>query len=117
MNIQNLESDVYYAGACLGWIVPRDDEEVSQAEAELAKNPVRLPVELASPGAIADGGARPAAASTPSLQYPEAPDIQQNLARAAREGGIISPEVEEMMRRDRQAAESAAEKKGGIHLF
>ena len=32
-------------------------------------------------------------------------EVQQNLARAAREGGHIPPEVEDKMRRDRKQAE------------
>lgn len=87
-----------------GWIAPQTLEDVRRAEAELAGHAVPLPPELRDTDAVFHGAnrSRTEAEVTNKAARIEA---ERNLARAAREGGQIPPEVEERMRHDREAAE------------
>lgn len=97
------EQDVQAALVAMGWAPPGAEQEVDTVEAELRENPVELPAELADADAVFN---RPAPEADPTvLRLPDAPDIDATLARAAREGGTVTPEIEELMRRDREAAE------------
>ena len=96
---------MYAAMKSLGWIVPECERDVRHAAETLSVAAEGLPQALSDAGAVfdgkaADGGAPP---------HPVAPAsdmrVDEHLARAAREGGTISPEIEARMRRDRQAAE------------
>jgi len=106
---RNLEDAVHAALKDHGWVLPTTPEEVADAERhlwEIAPSPgeAEPPTfeEVARPGGkpprpfLADVG--------------DCLGIEETLARAAREGGEISPEIEEAMRRDRGAAEANAEK-------
>ncbi len=100
----NLERQVYEAMRSLGWIIPTTEEDVERAEALLSKEIIELPEDLRDPYAI------PASMDSdcpPSDHNPSTGDaeVEENLARAAREGGVIRPEIEQRMRQDRQAAE------------
>ncbi len=105
---RGLADDVYDALHSLGWIVPQTAADVLRAEAELAEAPPDLPAELQDAQAVLEG-ARPRGGAARPLAFPPNADVDNTLARAAREGGQISPEVEEAMRRDRQAAKREAE--------
>jgi hypothetical protein len=101
----------------LGWLPPRDESAVAASERELAGRAVPLPAELASPKAAwawawARGKAARPAGGPATLKLPHAPDVEAGLARAAREGGRLTPEIEEAMRRDRQAAEDEFDQHG-----
>jgi hypothetical protein len=93
---------------CLGWLPPRDEAAVAAAEQEQTGRVVSLPPEFSSPQAAwmraRTGADRPRAAPA-ALRFPPSADVEAGLARAAREGGRLSPEIEEAMRRDRDAAE------------
>lgn len=101
---ETLAQDVHEAMRLLGWTAPVCDEDVLRAEAELAAKPPELPRALQDPNAVFDRPAQPPAAG-PRLPFPANADIDATLARAARECGHITPEIEEAMRRDREAAE------------
>jgi len=104
-----LARDVHAALVSLGWVVPECDADVAQAEAELAAAPVPLPDALNDPGAVLDGASDRARVVPMRLPLPGRTDIDATLARAAREGGEIPPEIEQAMRCDREAAERDAQ--------
>ncbi|MHC4717690.1 MAG: VOC family protein [Planctomycetota bacterium] len=98
-----MEQDVHAALIANGWLTPTREDDVDAAEAELRDDPVELPADLADPAAVFE---RAASEAQPALlRFPGSPDIDATLARAAREGGTVTPEIEEIMRRDREAAE------------
>ena len=99
-----LEQDVFEALRREGWILPETEEEVRRAEADLKSAPIVLPPELTDPVNALKRMGRPSGFK--SLPSPaEDNQIESDLARAAREGGTIPPDVEEKMRKDRQEAE------------
>jgi hypothetical protein len=102
---EDIAPDVHQAAKSLGWVVPQSEEDVLQAERELSKQPAALPEELQDPKEVFERGAACGAAESKSLEFPPDPDIDATLNRAAREGGRITPEIEERMRQDREAAE------------
>jgi len=101
----DLEREVDEAMTSLGWKVPQTEDEVLRAEAELAENPAPLPDELTDPAEVFDRAPGQTEAGTGPLLFPTDQDIEADLARAARDGGPIPPEIEEVLRRDREAAE------------
>src|SRR5436305_14293184 len=101
-----LEELLHEAMVCLGWLIPATPAGVARAEAEIDEESIELPESLLDPYAILDATVRPS--STTPVRQPSNDDIVQCLARAAREGKDISPEVEEQMRKDRERAERDA---------
>ena len=98
-----VEKEVFAALRRLGWTMPVTTTEVERAEQELEQHPVTLPDSLRNPDSVFQRLHNPEPANngdTSSLN-----DCEQNLARAAREGGNISPETEQQMQRDRDTAE------------
>ena len=85
----------------LGWLVPEREAEVAEAETEAGAEAAILPPALQDADAVFAGGAQNVA--PPAL--PLEAEADEHLARAARDGGTIPPEIETQMRRDRQAAE------------
>jgi hypothetical protein len=99
-----LERELLLAIRAEGWLAPETEQEVLEAEKTLAAERITMPTSLDHPRGLlyrADG------ARTIHLPQPkiESAEETENLARAAREGGKISPEVEERMKKDRDAAE------------
>ncbi|KPK85459.1 MAG: hypothetical protein AMJ81_03545 [Phycisphaerae bacterium SM23_33] len=93
----------------MGWAVPEAEDEVRRAEAELAQSPAALPESLADAAAVFEARAGgPDEARV--VSFPAEAASEDHLARAAREGGPIPSEIEERMRRDREAAERELEK-------
>jgi hypothetical protein len=96
-----------------GQLIPQTPEEVAMAEAWIAKHDIAVPETLRS----AKGCSLPTHQTAARLlKFPKASsvasnDVTQCLARAAREGKSIPPEVEEQMKRDREQKEREA--KGG----
>jgi len=95
---------IHEAMRSLGWTVPQCEEDVLCAEAELAASPSPLPADLHDPNAAFQRRDE-SAGSEVLLPFPGDADIDATLARAAREAGHIPPEIEQAMRRDREAAE------------
>jgi hypothetical protein len=86
-----------------GRIVPQTAEEVAEAEAIVDESTIELPSRLRHPPAgpcIAADGVGDSATPLPHTEAAEA------LARAARNGKQIPPEVLERMQSDRRQAES-----------
>jgi len=90
-----------------GLCLPVTEEEVAAAEQELGKAPVRLPASLAEPPDFLSPP-RPLKPRFPSYVR-EPTELEDEMARAAREGGEITPDLEEKMRRDRLDAESKSD--------
>jgi hypothetical protein len=103
-DLGDLEQQVYKAFVAKGWIIPQTEEDVARAEAELAKGCEELPAELRDLYAVLKRSRRPRAGVLP-LSPAECDETLMHLARAARAGREIPPEVEERMKRDRAAAE------------
>lgn len=104
-----LEARVHAALRDEGGLIPQTEEDVARAEAELAKAPVDLPEDLREPpdiGAVSSDAPqrvlRPPGFAGPTR-------IFDDMARAAREGKPIPEDIEEILRRDREAAESDVE--------
>jgi hypothetical protein len=103
-NDVSLERQVFEAMRSLGRIIPTSEEDVERAEALLAKECVGLPEELKDPYQTLES----MDSDCPSFEakcQPANEQVEANLARAAREGGAILPEIEQRMRRDRRDAE------------
>src|SRR2546430_16829117 len=107
-DFEGLEQQVYEAFLARGWIIPQTEGDVSKTEAEIAMEDHQdLPFELRDPYTVLRRAldARPKVlALTPVVG--ETPEL---LARAAREGKDIPPDIEERMRHDREMAERKAE--------
>ena len=93
--------------------VPTDEESVGEAEAALAESEMTLPEQLRDVTAGRRGADRRVRVDV-SL-YPAQPDadIDATLRRAAREGGHITPEIEQRMRRDREQAQREMDEERG----
>jgi hypothetical protein len=100
-----LAADVHEAMVQAGWTVPTAPEDVAAAETQLAGKRIPLPEALREPGAVFERPDTEAGGEARRIPFPGSADIDATLARAAREAGRLTPEVEEAMRRDREAAE------------
>ena len=98
------------AALLLGWVVPTREEDVLCTEPDLAASPVTLPERLRDMNSVFEGVERSLPQVKISPFVPDNPRVDAALARAAREAGRLTPEVEERMRRDRKAAQDEREK-------
>lgn len=92
----------YEAIRQFGWIIPTDEASVADAEARMANIIKKLPSELQDLSSPTASG-RTVKGKLMPLWDPSV--LSEPMARAARRGGTISPEVEEIMKRDREIAE------------
>ncbi len=89
------------------WTAPQTEDDVTRAEAELVDARAELPMGLRDP---ADVFERETSDEVSGIVPPAMErDVDAALRRAAREGGRLTPEIEQRMKRDRQAAEDDAE--------
>jgi hypothetical protein len=89
----------------LGWFIPTDEDAVAEAEARLTEGTAGLPPALRNVADILDGAdQRPL--SGRMIQPWSSERMDATLSRAAREGGSVSPEIEKLMKRDRDRAEA-----------
>ena len=101
-NDEAVEAVVLRVLRATGRIVPQTEEEVAQAEAQLEGVEVTLPERLRTPPTSpADRLEEPSPGAT---EIPATP-ASESLARAARNGSSIPPEVVERMGRDRRREE------------
>lgn len=100
----NVEQHAYEAMRLLGWIIPTTEDDVERAEAMLTTEKIDLPQQLKDPYQLLESLDSDCPSFDPEPVAADV-DVEENLARAAREGGTILPEIEQRMRRDRQAAE------------
>ena len=109
---EELSAAVHQALSQKGWLVPADEAAVAEAEGRLRAEPVPVPPELTGdPRGLLSSA--PASVKPCKLRVWQPDSTETTLARAAREGGVLSAEIEEAMRRDREAAEAAFRKKRG----
>ncbi len=99
------EPDVHQAMRSLGWLVPECEDDVRRAETQLAGTAPPLPAELADAAAVFQGKLGGGAPDMGPIAFGPDAQAEGNLARAARQGGKIPPEIEDRMRRDREDAE------------
>jgi hypothetical protein len=99
------EADVHQALRSLGWVTPECEDDVRRAEAELSGNATPLPESLTNAGAVFKDKAAGGLADVKPVSFSADPVAGENLARAARQGGKVPPEIEDRMHRDRQEAE------------
>lgn len=104
---EQVERLVYDALRLSGHLPPTTVEEVARLEAEVGEYPTSLPGSLGDPLALLR---KRSTASVPKvIPFPPRTNAQENLARAARDGGEIAPDVEGTMKQDRDAAEGDLE--------
>lgn len=103
----DLQRAVHDAMVDLGWIPPTTEEEFADLEVRLQEEPVELPPELAAIQDPLDAPRFSGCGSPKTFPLPRS-ETQENLARVAREGGEIPPEVAERMQRDRAETEKNA---------
>ena len=101
---EKLDSEILEAMCLEGWLIPQTVEAVLQAERELAEAPITLPAELCDPSKILKRPASPLRLVRSGVSSSDN-SMVENLARAARNGAPLPPEVEERMRKDREKAE------------
>ncbi|MCS7013614.1 MAG: hypothetical protein RML35_07185 [Chloroherpetonaceae bacterium] len=114
----DLDALIYRTMVEMQWIEPISDETLKQDEQDFRAarkaNEIHLPQVLESPDVILAKLQKRHQAAGRSIGA----EIQEQMARAAREGGAVPPEVEEQMRRDRAAAEAKLQmRKGYEDLF
>ncbi len=101
---------VYAALRRTGAVVPTNEETVAAAELWVAIDGPPLPAELLDvPRVLATR--HPDSWPTGLIRPWDSSSMDATLARAAREGGTLSPEIEEVMRRDREIAQAELESK------
>lgn len=88
----------------LGWTIPVDEDAVARAEAQLADRAPELPECLREPSSASNID-HSDASSERVVPLSDPSGFAPILARAAREGGSVSPEIESVMNGDREAAE------------
>jgi hypothetical protein len=100
---RELERAVYRAMAACGWVLPRTPEELRQAEAELASDPIELPESLRHPFRILDAPEAIPRTETPAGlsvagQGPVRPfPLDAGLQRLATELSLDSAQVVELI--------------------
>jgi len=94
-----------------GWLLPTSEAAVEEDEGSTGDDTCALPEELSDPLSALDPSRKRRVA--PTLTVPKrAVDVDESLARAAREGNekeAISREVEDRMRSDKERARSEGE--------
>lgn len=111
----SLDKELVRLARALGHLPPFTDQEIERAGRRLDK--VGLPSCLSSLLSLAPDPFtmewKPLRAVR--TQDPTTEDVAELLARAARDGGAITPEVEQRMLTDRVCAERDQEDRGGDH--
>lgn len=107
------DKEVYETLRTAGWTFPETQAEVEQVEQEHVENPVELPEQLCDAAKVFDIMNLRPSGNNPEvvLPFPQSKDAHSDLARAAREGGEISKDLAERMRRDRKKARDQADEK------
>ena len=103
-NTKDLERKIYATLRSKGLIIPITAQEVLDAEAMMKGNMIELPEELRDPEVILNRSKQKLSIKFSPLSSSNK-EMEENLARAAREDGNISPEIEERMKKDREVAE------------
>ncbi len=114
-NTLSIDEKLQQAMQSLHWIAKLNDETLAADEAafEQVKATIELPESLKSADAIFSKVKQRSDAALPVHD-----EIGKQMARAARDGGKLTREVEERMKRDRQDAEHKHNKsKGYEDLF
>ena len=100
-----LDEAVYRAIHEAGWSIPVDENEVAEAEILQGDGDADLPALLRDPRNVLDGPPDGSATLDCALPSAGSARLDAALARAAREGGRVPPDIEAVMRRDREESE------------
>ena len=101
-----LDLEIYAWLKKTGHVIPTTPEDVLRAEKALGEQFEALPEELADPEILLrrlDQQEESEPLRIVPLSSPEQGAVEKALARAARQGSEIPPEIEERMRRDRES--------------
>lgn len=101
----DLEHEIHAGLASIGWLPPETEEDVARAEAELAEAAQPVPDKLRDPDATWNHASKSASMVLRLPGFADDSPAAEDMARAARGGRRLAPEVEDLMRRDRDAAE------------
>jgi len=93
-----------------GSLIPVSPEAVARVEAELEKEELDMPASLSTFDKALERASENRNVKCVPLKLTSR--MEEKLARAARDGGDIPPEVEARMRADRAAAEGGSDAKG-----
>lgn len=99
-----LEREILQAMHDDDWLAPETEEAVKRAEAQLAEEKIAIPTSFERPRDLLRGSGKIRVIRRSKLN--DQSETREDLARAAREGGTISPEIEQRMKTDRDRAES-----------
>ena len=99
-----LERWVYEAFRLAAKVAPESEEEIARLEQELAGNPTQLPASLQNAQAVYERITNRRDHQQPVMKLPVSSGATENLARAARDGKTIPPEIEKLMQQDRERA-------------
>jgi hypothetical protein len=105
LSTNDIERAIKEALVKRGDIIPCTPEEVAFVEKEVVKCIDPIPHVLKDPFAVLERGRRRAAEGKFVKAWSDPPASVEDLARAAREGGKISEDVEERMKRAREQAD------------
>lgn len=103
------EHDVFAALRDLAWVVPERDADVARAEAGGAAAVEGPPAWLMDPSLVLRDPPQREGYRVTVMTDDGGLEARNGLARAARAGGAIPTEIEELMRRDRDAAREEAD--------
>jgi hypothetical protein len=99
-----LEREILRAMHDEDWLAPETEAAVTRAEARLAGEKLTIPTSFESPHDLLRHSAK--IRIIRRSERNEQNEACEDLARAAREGGTISPDIEKRMKADRDHAES-----------
>lgn len=103
-NRDDLDEAIYNSMVSLGWVVQLEEGTLKNDERLCEQSEFDLPRGLTDPVAVIKKiRQREADAKKRIISFDQ--HTAENLARAAREGSEITPEIEKRMRRDRKTSE------------
>jgi len=106
--LEQTENQLARALARDGLLIPETAAEIRRAEEILSEANVELPKYLIDADEVFErlgGPLQVGGAATPATSG----EAQENLARAARDGGEVPRDVEQLMRQDREQAEKGTD--------
>ncbi len=104
-NAANFDAELFQAMLLKGWLLPLTEDEVAIAESAIEKEIVGPGLEIPNPLELLRANREQKQTASPRADFHNE-QVEQNLAWAARNGKEIPPDVRDMMRKDRERAET-----------
>jgi len=104
-NEANFDAELLQAMLLKGWLLPLTEDEVAIAESAIEKEIVGPGLEIPNPPELLRANREKKQTASPRDDFHNE-QVEQNLAWAARNGKEIPPDVRDMMRKDRERAET-----------